>query len=471
MLSLCAGLVAGAMTLLTAQQVTVVETDGDQSKLLQSQPALTFSAGQGANAITVDSTTTFQTMDGFGAALTDSSAWLIANQLNASQQAAFMQQLFDPHAGIGLSFLRQPMGASDFSQSGNYSYDDMAAGQTDPQLTHFSVAHDQTYLIPLLKQALAINPMLKIIAEPWSPPAWMKTSGTMNGGKVNTAMFGPLASYFVKFVQAYNAAGIPIYAVAPQNEPENSNMSYPTALLSAPDEANFVANYLAPAFAGSGINTAIIGYEHNWNDTTYPTTLLAGSAAPYLLGTAFHCYAGSVASQSTVEAAYLNKGIWFTECSGTVGSSFSGDLVWNTSNLLIGATRNWARSVLLWNLVLNRNSGPQNGGCTNCRGVVTINGSTITPNVEYYVLAHLAKYVMPGAKRISSNTFGAGSIEDVAFLNPDRSIALLVLNEVATASTFQVNWQGQTFSYTLPASSIATFVWPSRPPSRRVHLM
>jgi glucosylceramidase len=471
MLSLCAGLVASAMTLLTAQQVTVVETDGDQSKLLQSQPALTFSAGQAANGITVDATTTYQTMDGFGAALTDSSAWLIANQLNAAQQTAFLQQLFDPHAGIGLSFLRQPMGASDFSQSGNYSYDDMPAGQTDPQLTHFSIAHDQAYLIPLLKQALAINPTLKIIAEPWSPPAWMKTTGTMNGGNVNTAMFSPLAGYFVKFVQAYNAAGIPIYAVAPQNEPENSNTSYPTALLSAPDEANFVANYLAPAFVSSGINTAIIGYEHNWNDTTYPTTLLAGSAAPYLAGTAFHCYAGDVSSQSTVEAAYPNKGIWFTECSGTVGSSFSGDLVWNTSNLLVGATRNWARSVLLWNLVLNQNSGPQNGGCTNCRGVVTINGSTITPNVEYYVLAHLAKYVMPGAKRISSNTFGPGSIEDVAFLNPDRSIALLVLNGAATAGTFQVNWQGQTFSYTLPASSIATFVWPSRPASRRVHLM
>jgi glucosylceramidase len=445
----------------------VVETTGDRAQLLQSQPNATFGTGGTTPAvvITVNDTTKYQQMDGFGASLTDSAAWVVANKLTAAQQSALWQSLFSPTAGIGISFLRQPMGATDFSVYGNYSYDDVPAGQTDPNLTNFSIAHDTAYITPLLKQALTVNPAIKVVAVPWSPPAWMKTSGTMNGGNMNTVYFPSLAQYFVKFVQGYQQQGISIYAVLPQNEPLNSNNGYPTEYLAATDEATFIGANLGPALSAAGLNNVkIIGYDHNWDNPSYPETLLANSsAANYLAGSAFHCYAGDVSAQSTVQAAYSNKGVWFTECSGTVGSSFAGDLAWNAENLLIGATRNWARSVSLWNLALDQNSGPKNGGCPNCRGVVTIDYSVsppaITNNVEYYVLGHLAKFVVPGAYRIDSNSFGHGNIEDVAFQNPDGSIVVLVLNSGSNNTSFGVNWKGQFFTYSLPAGAVATFQW------------
>jgi glucosylceramidase len=446
--------------------VQVVETTGDRAMLLQPQPTVTFGSGSPSGlVITVNSGTKYQQMDGFGASLTDSSAWVVSNKLTASQQTTLWQSLFSPTSGIGISFLRQPMGASDFTATGNYSYDDVPAGQTDPNLTNFSIAHDTTYILPLLQQALAVNPAIKVVAVPWSPPAWMKTSATMNGGNMNTAYFPSLAQYFVKFMQGYQQQGVPVYAVLPQNEPLNSNTGYPTEYLAATDEAAFIGGNLGPALNAAGLSSVkILGYDHNWDQPSYPETLLAdATAGPYLAGSAFHCYAGDVSAQSTVEAAYPSKGIWFTECSGTVGSSFAGDLAWNAENLLIGATRNWARGVSLWNLALDQNSGPTNGGCQKCRGVVTIDSSvspaTISNNVEYYVLGHLAKFVVPGAYRIDSNSFGHGSIEDVAFQNPDGSIVLLVLNSAGSSGGFTVSWNGQIFSYRLPAGAVATFHW------------
>jgi glucosylceramidase len=434
--------------------------------LLQAQPSLSFATGGSSSSIvvTVDTTTHYQQMDGFGASLTDSSAWLIWNKLSSSQQTTLMQQLFSPSAGIGISFLRQPMGATDFSASGNYSYDDLPAGQTDPNLTNFSVAHDATYIIPLLKQALAINPNIKVVALPWSPPAWMKSTQTMNGGNMNPAYFPSLAQYFVDFVQAYQQQGIPIYALSVQNEPLYSTTGYPSEFLAAGDEASFIASNLAPALSTAGLSSVkIFGYEHNWDNTSYAEFVLGSSAAQYVAGSSFHCYAGDPSAQSTVETAFPAKDIWFTECSGITSSTFAGDLVWNAEHLLIGATRNWARSVSLWNLALDQNSGPKNGTCSNCRGVVTIDDSVspanVSFNVEYYILGHLGKFVVPGAHRINSNTFGPGSIEDVAFQNPDGSIVLLVLNSASNAETFTVSFTGQSFNYTLPAGALTTFTW------------
>lgn len=434
--------------------------------LLQAQPSVAFASGgnSGGLVITVDATSQYQQMDGFGCSLTDSSAWLIWNKLSASQQAQLMQQLFSPSAGIGISFLRQPMGATDFSASGNYSYDDMPSGQTDLNLTNFSITHDAAYIIPLVQQSLSINPNIKVAALPWSPPAWMKTTGTMNGGNMNPAYFPSLAQYFVDFVQAYQQQGIPIYALSVQNEPLYSTTGYPSEYLAATDESTFIANNLGPALNTAGLgNVKLFAYEHNWDDTAYPESELASSAAQYLAGSSFHCYAGDPSAQSTVETAFPSKDIWFTECSGITSSTFSGDLVWNAEHLLIGATRNWARSVSLWNLALDQTSGPKNGTCSNCRGVVTIDDSVspanITFNVEYYILGHLGKFVVPGAHRIDSNTFGAGSIEDVAFQNPDGSIVLLVLNSANNPGAFSVSSRGQSFNYTLPARAVATFSW------------
>ena len=450
----------------TGRSVQIVETTGDHAKLLQTQPRVWFTAGGSSSGlvITVDDATQYQQMDGFGGSLTDSTAWLIWNKLNPSQRTTLMQQLFSPSAGIGISFLRQPMGASDFSASGNYSYDDMPARQTDPNLTNFSVTHDAAYIIPLVKQALSINPSIKVVALPWSPPAWMKSTGTMNGGNMNTAYFPSLARYFVDFVQAYQHQGVPIYALSVQNEPLYSTTGYPSEHLAASDESAFIAKNLGPALSTAGLaNVKIFGYEHNWDNTGYAESELASSAAQYLAGTSFHCYAGDPSAQSTVETSFPAKDIWFTECSGVTSSTFAGDLVWNAEHLLIGSTRNWARSVCLWNLALDQNSGPKNGTCSNCRGVVTIDNrvspATVTLNVEYYILGHLGKFVLPGAHRIDSNTFGAGSIEDVAFQNPDGSIVLLVLNSASKAGTFTARFKEESFNYTLPAGAVATFTW------------
>ena len=465
-MSTCRGSTETTSTTSGGPSVQVVETTGDRAMLLQAQPSASFANGGSSSGLVVkvDATTQYQQMDGFGGSLTDSSAWLIWNKLSASQQTTLMQQLFSPSGGIGISFLRQPLGATDFSASGNDSYDDTPSGQTDPNLTNFSVKHDAAYIIPLVKQAVSINPTIKVVALPWSPPAWMKSTGTMNGGNMNRAYFQSLAQYFVDFVQAYQRQGIPIYALSVQNEPLYSTTGYPSEYLAASDESTFIASNLGPALSTAGLgNVKIFAYEHNWDNTAYPESVLGSSAAQYLAGSSFHCYAGDPSAQSTVKAAFPTKDIWFTECSGITSTSFAGDLVWNAEHLLIGATRNWARSVSLWNLALDQNSGPKNGTCSNCRGVVTIDDSVspanVTFNVEYYILGHLGKFVLPGAHRIDSNTFGAGSIEDVAFQNPDGSIVLLVLNSASNAGTFTVSSKGQSFNYTLAAGALATFRW------------
>lgn len=449
----------------TGAKVSVYVTTGDQSKLLQHQADINFtSAAPSGTVVNFNDATHYQVMDGFGASLTDSSATVITQNLTSSQRTQLMSDLFDPTAGIGLSFLRQPMGASDFSASGNYSYDDMPVGQSDPTLANFSIAHDTAAIIPLLKQAISLNPNLRVVAVPWSPPAWMKSSATMNGGNVDPAQFAPLAQYFVKFTQAYQTQGVPIYAISPQNEPLYTTSSYPTAGMSASDQANFIGNFLGPAMSTAGLSgVKIFAYEHNWDHPEYAQSVLADAkASGYVAGTAFHCYAGDPSGQLAVHNAYPTKDIWFTECSGTVGSSFAGDLKWNADKLLIGATRNYARSISLWNLVLDQNSGPKNGGCQDCRALVTVDNSTspskVTYNVEYYVLGHLAKFVTPGAYRVDS-TSNPGAIESVGFVNPDGSKVLLVLNAGASSISFSVQQSAQSFTYTLPAGALATFMW------------
>jgi glucosylceramidase len=444
--------------------VSVWETTTNRSQLLAPQAGATFQSGNGSasQTITVDPSTTYQTMTGFGASFTDSSAWLVANSPLRSQ---IMTKLFDPANGIGLDFLRQPIGASDFSLS-LFSYDDMPAGQSDPTLANFSVAHDQAYILPVLKQALSINPSITIMATPWSPPGWMKTSDSMIGGTLNSGDYQVLADYLTKFIQAYDAAGVPIALITPQNEPEYSPSNYPGSTLTASQEASLIGDNLGPDLQKAGLSTKIIAYDHNWNDTTFPETVLGDpTAGPYTAGVAWHCYAGDPSAQTTVHDAYPNKDTYFTECSGSQSSNpantFSDSLDWQTENLIIGATRNWAKTVTTWNMALDPSGGPSMN-CTTCTAAVTVDNSagTATYNAEYYVLGQASKFVKPGAVRIGSNTFGSGNLEDVAFKNPDGSDALIALNaDTANARTFNVEENGQYFTYTLPAGAVATFTW------------
>jgi glucosylceramidase len=438
--------------------VSVWETTADKSKLLAAQTGATFNAGTGSasQTITINPGTTYQAMTGFGASFTDSSAWLVAN---SSQRNTIMTKLFDPNSGIGLDFLRQPIGASDFARS-VYSYDDTAG---DTSLANFSTAHDNSYILPILQQARQLNPATTVMATPWSPPGWMKTSGSMIGGTLLPADRTAYANYFVKFLQAYAAAGVPVSLVTAQNEPEFSPGNYPGMAMSATDEATFINSYLGPAIQNAGLSTKILGYDHNWNDTGYPSTVLA-NAGNYTVGTAWHCYSGDPSAQSTVHNSYPSKDTYFTECSGSQSSNtantFSDSLMWQTENLIIGATRNWAKSVVTWNMALDPSGGPSMN-CTTCTGVVTVDNSNggATYNAEYYVLGQASKFVKPGAVRLDSNTFGSGNVEDVAFKNPDGSHALLVQNANSAAQTFNVSESGQSFTYTLPGHSVATFTW------------
>jgi len=446
--------------------VNVWLTSADLQQHLSPQEGTHFSTGSASGVIklAVDENTTYQQMDGFGASLTDASAWLIYNKMSKSQRNTLMEKLFSPVYGIGLDFLRQPMGASDLTTpaSGEYSYDDMPAGQTDPNLTHFSIAHDEAYIIPLLKQALQINPAIKIMATPWSPPGWMKSTDSMEGGTLNTDAYGAYANYFVKFIQAYQAQGIPVYAVTVQNEPLNVPVGYPGMSMPADQEATFIANYLAPAFAANHITTKILGYDHNWDQPSYPTTLLSDPTTnAALAGTAWHCYAGATEVQTQVYNAYPNKDVYETECSGGQWEENNG--LPGTTNLLISATRNWSKSVVRWGMALDPNGEPNLGtgsACSQCRGVVTIDQSTgnVTYNGDYYALGQASKFLQQGAYRIDSSA-GSNGVTDVAFKNPDSSKVLVVYNAAAIRQSFDVQWGGQWFSYTLPAGAVATFTW------------
>jgi glucosylceramidase len=437
-------------------------TLGDKSKLLSDEPVLGFTPGRPVSGatITVNATTLYQQFAGAGAAMTDSSAWLIMKNLDEAARQSLMRNLFTREgSGIGISYLRLPMGASDFALK-DYSYDDLVSGQTDPGLEDFSIAYDKEYIIPALKLAAHLNPQLGLMGSPWSPPAWMKKNSQFHGSSLLPEFFADFAQYHVKFVQAYATEGLKIDAITPQNEPLYATEGYPTMYMSAKDQQAFVRDYLGPAFKAAGLDTKIIIFDHNWDLADYPLAVLADAAAAnYVDGVAFHCYGGDVSAQSKVHDAYPQKGIWFTECSGgDWAPNFGDNLNWNMKNLVIGNFRNWGKSVLLWNLALDQEAGPQNGGCGDCRGVVTIDtrSGKITYNEEYYALGHLTKFVDPGAYRVFS-TGGSGVPQNVAFLNPDGSLVLIVQSD--SAVDFNVAWNGKFFPYHLPAGGIATFKW------------
>ncbi|MBB3108921.1 glucosylceramidase [Paenibacillus phyllosphaerae] len=416
------------------------------------------------NAIAIDPTKTYQQIDGFGASLTDSSAWLIANKLSGEQRAELMIKLFDHDEGIGMSYLRLPVGASDFALS-SYTYDDVPAGETDYPLARFSISHDKEYILPVLKQARTLNPDLRIMASPWSAPAWMKTSESLIGGSLKPEAYEVYANYLALFLEAYEAEGIPIDALTPQNEPHHVPDGYPGMRMEAFEQATFIKTHLGPVLEERGLHTKIVIWDHNWDEAYYPLTVLNDPEANrYIAGSAFHGYAGDVASQSQVHDAFPDKAIYFTESSGGEwATDFGGNLKWDMQNLIIGATRNWARTVLKWNLALDEQHGPQNGGCQDCRGIVTVNQQSgeVTLNEEYYAFGHASKFVKSGAYRIASSGMEEGALSHVAFRNPDGAIVLVAFNTAQTEASFDVRLGDQAYPVRLPAGAAATYVWPA----------
>ncbi len=433
-------------------------TTGNQTSLLQKQntPLAFKTASNGYPEIIVDSSQTYQTVDGFGFTLTDGSASLISG-LPSSMQNDLLKELFGSDSNsIGISYLRISIGASDLSAS-VYTYDDMPAGQTDVNLDNFSLRKDQSNVVPVLKSILAINPKIKILGSPWTPPTWMKSNNNSIGGSLLPQYYSVYANYFVKYIQAMKAEGITIDAITPQNEPLYGGNN-PSMLMSATEQANFIKNNLGPAFTAAGITTKIIVYDHNADHPDYPLTILDDAGArQYVDGSAFHLYAGDISALSTVHVAYPSKNIYFTEQYTSSTGDFAGDLKWHLKNVIIGSMRNWSRVALEWNLASDPYYSIHTpGGCTTCKGAITII-SGVTRNVGYYIVAHASKFVAAGSVRIASNI--AGSLNNVAFQRPDGKKVLIVENDGSTSQTFSINFNGRRVTPTLDAGAVGTFVW------------
>lgn len=457
-------LLAALATACSRPTAEVWLTTGDQLKLLSREPALSFSAGPpaGLPVIEVADTGGFQEMVGFGAAITDAAAILI-NGLPAEQRELLLRELFDPDSGIGLSFTRLTIGASDFSPR-HYTFDDMPPGQRDPTLARFSIEPDRADRLPVVQRALAINPALKVMASPWSAPAWMKTTDNLIKGALRSDSYEAFAEYLARYVDAYAAEGVPIFALTIQNEPHHEPANYPGMRVEPPARARFIGEFLGPRLARGGSKTLIFDWDHNWDEPQSPLAVLRDSVARrYIAGIAWHCYGGDVSAQSAVHDSFPTVDTYFTECSGGEWAPDFGDnLVWNMRHLIIGAPRHWARGVLLWNLALDESHGPHLGGCGDCRGVVTIDSKSgaVTRNVEYYALAHASRFVRPTARRVASSTDVEG-LETVAFRNPDRSTVLIVVNTAEEDRRFIVRSRGRGLEYALPAGAAATLRWPA----------
>jgi glucosylceramidase len=433
-------------------------TKADQTILLQKQTGLlALGAASGTpQIITLDSTQIFQTVDGFGYTLTGGSASLI-NALPVADKANLLNELFgSADNSIGVSYLRISLGASDLSAT-VFSYDDMPTGQTDINLTNFSLSKDTTDLIPVLKQILAINPNVKIMASPWSAPVWMKDNGNSMGGGLQTQYYNVYAKYFVKYIQAMQAKGITIDAVTIQNEPQHGGNN-PSMVMSALQEASFVKTDLGPSFQAAGITTKIIVWDHNCDNATYPITVLNDAAAKqYINGSAFHLYGGDISALSVVHNAHPDKNLYFTEQWTSSVGAFDADLKWHIKNVVIGSMLNWSKNALEWNLANDGGFNPHTpGGCTQCKGAITLDG-TITRNVSYYIIAHASKFVPAGSVRIGSST--TGTLINVAFKTPAGKTVVLVLNDGAAAQTFTIKSNLKSITSVLPAGTVATYVW------------
>lgn len=440
-------------------------TSGDQSRLLarQSDVSITEVTENSFPTVVIDPTEKLQEIEGFGAALTGSSAFLINTRMTPAQRNSLLEDLFDPEKGIGISYLRMTIGASDFSLE-DYTYDDVPSGETDFDLNHFSIDQDKNDVIPVFQAILDVAPDLKIMGSPWSPPAWMKTNESLTGGKLRPDAYDVYARYLVSYIRAFASEGIPIDAVTPQNEPLHFTASYPCMEMQATEQLTFIKDHLGPMFASEGIATKIIAYDHNWDNTQYAISILNDPGAKqYVDGSAFHAYGGNVSAMTTVRNAHPDRGLYFTEISGGEwATNFSDNLQWNMANIFIGTTRNWSKTVLLWNLALDENHGPRNNGCQDCRGVVTINSVTgdVTRNVEYYSIGHFSRFVRPGATRILSTPFQSSTkLDHVAFVNADGSKVLVASNADSVPKSFTVKWDTGQITYFMGALSVATFVW------------
>ncbi|RKN06464.1 glycosyl hydrolase [Streptomyces radicis] len=432
-------------------------TTSDGGTRLARQGEASFTGAPEAVDISVDSRVRHQPFTGAGASITEASASLI-DQLPQGERDSLMTSLFsDGGDGIGLSYLRQPLGSTDFNSGPFYTFED-TPGQ-------FSIDRDRQQIIPLLRQATGLNPDLRLMGSPWSPPAWMKTNDSLNGGSLRPEHYQTYAGHLVRAIQEYGAEGIELTDLTVQNEPQFAT-SYPSMSMTAAEQAAFL-RVLDGALDAAGLPTNLLAYDHNWDTPQYPLDVLAATGdIDRVIGAAFHCYGGQPESQSLI--AETGARVFFTECSGTDSATpaqtFSDSLRWQAENLVVRNMRNGGETVITWNLALDANGGPHQGHCDNrCNGVVEIDGTRVTRGAEYYVLGHLSTFVDPGAVRIGSTSQGPGGVQNVVFENPDGQRVAYVVNASGSEQRFSITESGRSLSTALPAGAVGTYVWDGPP--------
>lgn len=407
--------------------------------------------------IDVNARKTYQAIDGFGNCLTDGSAMLL-NMMNVTERKAILNELFSFDAcNIGISYLRISLGASDLSEV-PYSYDDLPSGETDFELEKFTLDQSRKNLIPVLRQILSINPQIKIMASPWSPPPWMKTNNDFKGGSLRPECYDVYARYFVRYLTEMKSEGIVVDAITIQNEPLHPG-NVPSMYMTAADQARFIKQNLGPALEKAGLSTKIVVYDHNADRIDYPLAILRDpEAAKFVDGSAFHLYGGKIEALDDVHKEFPGKNLYFTEQWIGAPGDLAKDFTWHTGTLIIGATRNWCRTVLEWNLASDPGNNPHTiGGCDRCLGTITINGNMVHRNPAYYILAQAAKFVRPGSFRIESAL--QENLPNVAFKTGEGKIVLIVLNDGLDSRDFVVRYCEKFFKASLKKGSAATFVW------------
>ena len=462
-------------------------TNPDRSALFERQSdSLFFSNNNrgGGNTIIIDDREKYQDIDGFGFAITGGSAGLLM-KMNPSVRKTLLQELFSEQGkGAGISYIRLSIGASDLNEF-VFSYDDLPEGETDFELAKFSLAQDLNDVIPVMKEILAINPSVKILGSPWSAPAWMKTNNNVRDGSLKKECYEVYALYFVKYIQAMKKEGILIDAITVQNEPLNSRNT-PSMAWFVSEQASFIKEHLGPAFKKAGLATRIILFDHNCDRPDYPLALLSDpEVSQYVDGSGFHHYGGDLSAMSLVHMARPDKNIYFTEQMVTERPGNSTiNITAPVIRLIIGATRNWSRNVILWNLAADPLNDPHtdNGGCSMCQGAITIDGNKVTRNLAFYTVAHASKFVRPGSVRIASTRAGDNSVNltedeerpgimrttvaeniqvlpNVAFKTPGGKIVLIVANDTWSTTSFKIQYGGQYARIQLSPGAVGTYVW------------
>lgn len=458
--------------------VELFVTTETQSMLFQSVTlAFDVEKANAANTITVNPEVKFQEMDGFGAAITGSTCYNLL-KMTPANRAKILKETFDPVDGMGYSYIRVSIGCSDFSME-DYTYCDK------PGIENFAIHElDKRDLFPILKEILAINPKVKILGSPWTPPKWMKVNNltelkpfdSWTSGQLNPKYYKDYASYFVKYIQAMKQEGFDIEAITIQNEPLNRGNSA-SLFMSWQEQRDFIKNALGPAFEKAGITTKIIAFDHNYDydinkeecadQIDYPVRIYEDAdAAKYIDGAAYHAYGGEVAEMLDIHNKRPDKNLYFTEMSiGLWGSgyTFAGDFMWNMREVCLGTINNYCKAVIMWNFMLDDNHAPYRpGGCDICLGCIDISSvdySTMTKNSHYYTMAHLSKVIKPGAFRIEANGNQTKDLYYSAFINPDGSRSIVIQNDSDKPLMVSVIDGSKSFTYTMPAKSVASGKW------------